>query len=152
MAEAAKAFDAIAPMNLTIPIAPLSSTSSKRSSPNPTVFPPSKRGPQHSLLSSSGKEPSPRVSVSLNMILSVIIVLCNCMQVHVGYKKPKSYELRHKSTFYTCSYPGSLPCIPDITLSRSAACCLRCSSESMTVFHRGIYYVSRRSARQIASL
>lgn len=95
-ANVGKAFDAIAPLNLTSPIASLSSTSPKRSSPNPTVFPPSKRRPQHSLLSSSstvGKEPSPCVSVSHNTIVSVIIVMCNCMQIHVGYNKPKTYEL-----------------------------------------------------------
>ena len=42
--------------------------SPKRSSPNPTVFPPPKRRPQQSLLSSSStsdKEPSTCVSVSL---------------------------------------------------------------------------------------
>ena len=73
-------------------ISPLSSTP-KRSSPNPTVFPPPKRHPQPSMLVSSsrstvGKEPSPHVSVSCMVIRNY-----NIMQVYVGYKKPKTYEL-----------------------------------------------------------
>ena len=59
--NAAKALNAIVP-SIAPPISP------KRSSPNPTVFPPPKRRPQQSLLSSSStsdKEPSPCVSVSL---------------------------------------------------------------------------------------